>query len=67
MRADGLSVVDSTGVLTGNVDVECAWAPPTSTERAPLPGHEHAEPLRATWTDRPAFGSYYAVRRGARA
>lgn len=43
MDANGLTAVDSTGVLTGNADLaeSCAWEPPTSTERAPLPGREH--------------------------
>lgn len=40
---NGLSAVDCTGITLGNGDLDesCSWAPPASTERAPLPGHEH--------------------------
>lgn len=41
MDANGLTAIDSTGIQLGNTDIECSWEPPTSTERAHLPGTEH--------------------------
>lgn len=63
MESNGLTAVDSTGVLAGNSDLaeSCAWEPPTSTERAPLPGEEHKAALQMTWKDRLAAVGCYAL------
>lgn len=38
----GLSVVDVTGILTGNDGIDVGvWTPPGEPERPTLPGHEH--------------------------
>ena len=63
MDANGLTAIDSTDIQRGNEGIDIgAWAgAPTQTERAPLPGHEHTTGMEF---EPPAFGSYYAVRRG---
>lgn len=44
MDANGLEVVDSTGVQLGNEGIDIGvWAPPGEPERAPLPGREHLQ------------------------
>lgn len=43
----GYSVIDCTGISTGNSDLEgsSTWNPPQGEpDRAPLPGHEHQQP-----------------------
>lgn len=43
----GYSVIDCTGISTGNSDLEgsSTWSPPQGEpDRAPLPGHEHQQP-----------------------
>lgn len=65
MDANGLTAIDSTGIQLGNTDIECSWEPPTSTERAPLPGEEHKAALQMTWTDRLAMAGCYALVFGA--
>ena len=42
MAADGLSAIDSTGVLTGNSDLTCERETPNPDPVKHLPGHEHA-------------------------
>ena len=42
MAADGLSAIDSTGVLTGNTDLTCERETPRPDPVKHLPGHEHA-------------------------
>ena len=41
MAADGLSAIDSTGVLTGNSDLTCERETPNPDPVKHLPGHEH--------------------------
>lgn len=45
------------------IDIGTWTGAPTQTERPALPGTEH---LIGVEFEPPAFGSYYAVRRGAR-
>ena len=42
MNSDGLTAVDSTGVLTGNADRVCERETPRPDPAKHLPGHEHA-------------------------
>ena len=42
MNSDGLTAVDSTGVLTGNTDIACERETPRPDPAKHLPGHEHA-------------------------
>ena len=41
MDANGLTEVDSTGVLTGNADIACERETPNPDPVKHLPGHEH--------------------------
>ena len=41
MAADGLSAIDSPGVLTGNSDLTCERETPNPDPVKHLPGHEH--------------------------
>lgn len=34
---EGLSVVDGTGILKGNADIECEWSPPKRDNAFTLP------------------------------
>lgn len=34
---EGLSVIDTTGILTGNADIECEWSPPKPDNAFTLP------------------------------
>ena len=40
MNSDGLTAVDSTGVLTGNTDIACERETPRPDPVKRLPGHE---------------------------
>ena len=41
MDAEGLTVIDTTDVLTGNTDLTCERETPTPDPVKHLPGHEH--------------------------
>lgn len=61
-----IEVTEYTGNVSlqlGNADLadSCDWEPPTSTERAGLPGEEHKAALHMTWTDRLAMAGCYAL------
>ena len=47
MNSDGLTEVDSTGVVTGNADLVCERETPNPDPVKHLPGHEHA--VGADW------------------
>lgn len=66
MDANAIEVAEYAGnelLQLGNTDLaeSCAWEPPTSTERALLPGEEHKAALQMTWTDRLAAVGCYAL------
>ena len=49
MAADGLSAIDSTGVLTGNSDLTCERETPRPDPVKHLPGHEHSDAIAMPW------------------
>lgn len=60
MNSDGLTAVDSTGVLTGNTDIACERETPNPVKH--LPGHEHSDAIAMPWlTERRAFFGFYAI------
>lgn len=63
MAADGLSAIDSTGVLTGNADLVCERETPNPDPVKHLPGHEHlAGAIAMPWlTEGRAFFGFYAI------
>ncbi len=55
-EGNGRSVIEH-----GNTDIECGWEPPASTERAPLPGHEHL--IGVEYEPLPKAGAWLTERR----
>ena len=62
MDAEGLTVIDTTDVLTGNTDLTCERETPTPDPVKHLPGHEHSDAIAMPWlTEGRAFFGFYAI------